>query len=772
MSTAAMSPPDEEQTVLHPPVQLQISGMTCAACATTIEKRLSRIDGVHASVNFASERATVTGMGVKDAIAAVKDAGYTAALLSDIDLAAEAERRITMLRRRLIVAVLLTLPLMDIGLVLALEPQLRFPTWDWLLVSLSLPVVFWSAWPFHKATWTNLRHGMTSMDTLVSLGVLTSFGWSFISILIGAQDQEGYWLGYGITPAGADTLYLDVAAGVEGYWLGYGITPAGADTLYLDVAAGVTCFLLAGRYFEARAKRSARSVLTALRQLAAKNARVLRNGIETVVPVEQLHQSDLFVTLAGETLAADGEVVEGSSSIDTSMMTGEPMPADVTVGSAVLGGTMNLTGRIVARATGVGDHSQLAHMAVLAEEAQARKANVQRLVDKVVEIFVPAVLAIVVLTFFGWWIAGAGTRHALSAGLSVLVIACPCALGLATPTALMVGVGRGGQLGILIKGPEALEASGRIDTVVLDKTGTVTSGEMTLVATLPAKGQDVDRAHRYAAALDQHSTHPVAKAVVAAVKGTIPACPSPRTLAGRGVSGEVEGHRVMVGNPAFLTEAEIKIPAELSHTVEKAAETGRSAVLVAIDGQAAAALVVADTVKPEAPEVIAQLKNMGLRTVLLTGDSKAAAKVVGTQLGTDEVLAEVLPTDKAEVVERFRSKGRVVAMVGDGVNDAAALASSDLGMALVTGTDIAMRSADIICVRHHLGVVPDAIGLSRRTLRTIRGNLAWAFIYNIAAIPIAAAGFLNPLISGLAMSLSSLFVVTHSLRLRNFGTRS
>ena len=747
MSTAAMSPPDEEQTVLHPPVQLQISGMTCAACATTIEKRLSRIDGVHASVNFASERATVTGMGVKDAIAAVKDAGYTAALLSDIDLAAEAERRITMLRRRLIVAVLLTLPLMDIGLVLALEPQLRFPTWDWLLVSLSLPVVFWSAWPFHKATWTNLRHGMTSMDTLVSLGVLTSFGWSFISILIGAQDQEGYWLGYGITPAGADTLYL-------------------------DVAAGVTCFLLAGRYFEARAKRSARSVLTALRQLAAKNARVLRNGIETVVPVEQLHQSDLFITLAGETLAADGEVIEGSSSIDTSMMTGEPMPADVTVGSAVLGGTMNLTGRIVARATGVGDHSQLAHMAVLAEEAQARKANVQRLVDKVVEIFVPAVLAIVVLTFFGWWIAGAGTRHALSAGLSVLVIACPCALGLATPTALMVGVGRGGQLGILIKGPEALEASGRIDTVVLDKTGTVTSGEMTLVATLPAKGQDVDRAHRYAAALDQHSTHPVAKAVVAAVKGTIPACPSPRTLAGRGVSGEVEGHRVMVGNPAFLTEAEIKIPAELSHTVEKAAETGRSAVLVAIDGQAAAALVVADTVKPEAPEVIAQLKNMGLRTVLLTGDSKAAAKVVGTQLGTDEVLTEVLPTDKAGVVERLRSESRVVAMVGDGINDAAALASSDLGMALVTGTDIAMRSADIICVRHHLGVVPDAIGLSRRTLRTIRGNLAWAFIYNIAAIPIAAAGFLNPLISGLAMSLSSLFVVTHSLRLRNFGTRS
>ncbi|MSS46612.1 copper-translocating P-type ATPase [Cutibacterium sp. WCA-380-WT-3A] len=747
MTSTTVDLPDKEQSVLHPPVQLQIGGMTCAACATTIEKRLSRIEGVHASVNFVSERATVTGIDVEHAIAAVNDVGYTAALLSDVDLAAEAERRITMLRRRLIVAVLLTLPLMDIGLVLALEPQLRFPAWDWLLVALSLPVVFWSAWPFHKATWSNLRHGMTSMDTLVSLGVLSSFGWSLIAIVIGAQDHEGYWLGYGITPAGADTLYL-------------------------DVAAGVTCFLLAGRYFEARAKRSARSVLMALGQLAAKNARVLRDGVETVIPVEQLSTSDLFVARSGETLPADGVVVEGSSSIDASMMTGEPIPTDVTIGSTILGGTMNLTGRIVVRATGVGAHSQLAHMAVLAEEAQARKANVQRLVDKIVEIFVPAVLAIVVLTFFGWWITGVGTRHALSAALSVLVIACPCALGLATPTALMVGVGRGGQLGILIKGPEALEASGRIDTVVFDKTGTVTSGDMTLVTTIPVDGHNVDRALRYAAALDQHSTHPVAKAVVAAAEQTIPACPSPRTIAGRGVIGDVEGHHVMVGNRAFLAEGNIEVPDKLNHIVLEAATEGRSTALVAIDGQVAAALVVADTVKPEAPEVIAQLKAMGLRTVLLTGDSKAAAEAVGTQLGIDEVLAEVLPTDKADIVEGLRAKGHVVAMVGDGINDAAALASSDLGMALVSGTDIAMRSADIICVRHHLGVVVDAIGLSRRTLRTIQGNLAWAFIYNIAAIPIAAAGLLNPLISGLAMSLSSLFVVVHSLRLRNFGTRS
>ncbi|MDO4411581.1 cation-translocating P-type ATPase [Cutibacterium sp.] len=747
MTTVTSDEQDEDESVLRPPVQLQIEGMTCAACATTIEKRLTRIDGVHASVNYASERATVTGIDIEDAIAAIKDVGYTAAALSDIDLAAEAERRITMLRRRLIVAVLLTLPLMDIGLVLALEPQLRFPAWDWLLMVLSLPVVFWSAWPFHKATWLNLRHGMTSMDTLVSLGVLSSFGWSFISILIGTQDNEGYWLGYGITPAGADTLYL-------------------------DVAAGVTCFLLAGRYFEARAKRSARSVLTALGQLAAKNARVLRDGTETVIPIEKLHQGDLFVTLAGETLAADGKIVEGASSIDTSMMTGEPMPVDATVGSTVLGGTMNLTGRIVARATGVGARSQLAQMAVMAEEAQARKANVQRLVDKVVEIFVPAVLAIVFLTFFGWWIAGVGIRHALSAALSVLIIACPCALGLATPTALMVGVGRGGQLGILIKGPEALEASGRIDTVILDKTGTVTTGDMALTDRIAAHGHDLKQAHQYAAALDQHSTHPVAKAIVAAVGSTVPQCPSPRTVAGRGSEGEVDGHHVMVGNPAFLTETGITIPAELTEAVDQAARTGHSTALVAIDGQAAAALVISDTVKSEASEVIARLKKMGLRTILLTGDSMAAANAVASQLGIDDVRAEVLPTDKAEVVDKLRNEGRHVAMVGDGINDAAALASSDLGLAMVTGTDIAMRSADIICVRHHLSVVPDAIALSRRTLRTIRGNLVWAFLYNIAAIPIAASGLLNPLISGLAMSLSSLFVVTHSLTLRNFSTRS
>lgn len=741
--TARPAPGDTAVAEPAATVQLQIGGMTCSACAARIEKKLSRMDGVQATVNYATERAMVTGLDADEAIRAVEKVGYNASRLSDVDPVEQAERRITSLRRRLVVATVLTLPLMDIGIVLALAPQLRFLGWDWLLVVMALPVVFWSAAPFHRAMWTNLRHGTTSMDTLVSLGVLSSFSWSVVSMLIGASDTEGYWLGYGITPAGADTLYL-------------------------DVAAGVTCFLLAGRYFEARAKRSARSVLSALGELAATHARVLRDDEEVVVPIHELRRGDLVVVRAGETIPADAEVVSGHSGVDASMMTGEPLPVDVAPGDTVLGGTVNLTGRLVARATGVGAHSQLAQMAALAEQAQARKANVQKLVDRVVGVFVPVVLGIVVLTFAGWWLSGAGIRHAMSAALSVLVIACPCALGLATPTALMVGVGRGGQLGILIKGPDALEASGAIDTVVFDKTGTLTTGRTEVVERCPVPGHDIDSVHLLAAALDQHSDHPLARAVVAAAPGTPPACPDPQTVAGRGVSGVVEGHQVLVGNPAFLAEHDVAPVAEVQAAVEAAESAGRSAVLVAVDGRAAGVLVLSDTPRPEAAEVVGTLRSMGLHTVLLTGDSRRAAASIAAKVGVDDVRAEVLPTDKAEVIESLRAEGHRVAMVGDGINDAAALASADLGLALVSGTDIAMRSADIICVRHHLGVVPDAIDLARRTLRTIRGNLAWAFVYNVAAIPIAAAGLLNPLISGLAMSLSSLLVVTNSLRLRSF----
>lgn len=738
--------PDQVETI-----QLQIGGMTCSACATQIEKKLSRMDGVRVSVNYATESAMVTGLALQDAVSAMKKAGYSAAPLADVDPVVETSRRITLLRRRLIVAVLLTLPLMDIGLVLALAPQLRFPDWDWLLVAMAVPVVFWCAGPFHKAMWSNLRHGTTSMDTLVSLGVLASFSWSAISIAIGASDHEGYWLGYGLTPAGADTLYL-------------------------DVAAGVTCFLLAGRYFEARATRSARSVLAALGQLAATHARVLREGIETVVPISRLCRGDLFVTLAGETIAADGEVVEGTSSIDASMMTGEPLPIEAAAGSRVLGGTVSLAGRLVVRATAVGPRSQLSQMAALAEQAQARKANVQRLVDKVVTVFVPVVLGIVLVTFGSWWLSGAGIRHSLSAALSVLVIACPCSLGLATPTALMVGVGRGGQLGILIKGPDALEASGRIDTVVFDKTGTVTTGRMTVTSITTAdETVDPDEVLALAASLERGSGHPVARAIVSAAATVAGpeldglSCTDLETVAGRGLRGLVDGHRVSAGNAVFLTEGGIGPSPRLSAALAETAARGATPVVVGVDGRAVAVLELTDTLKPEGPEVMAELHRMGLRTILLTGDSRAAAEQAGRRLGCDEVLAEVVPTQKAAVIDGLRDQGHRVAMVGDGINDAAALAGADLGLAMMTGTDIAMRSADIICVRAHLGVVPDAIRLARRTLRTIRGNLVWAFAYNIAAIPIAAAGLLNPLISGLAMSLSSLLVVTNSLRLRNFG---
>lgn len=724
-------------------VALQISGMTCSACATQIEKRLSSLDGVTATVNYATERATVTGMTSSEAIDAVRRTGYSAARAGDVDPAALAASRITGLRRRLIVATLLTLPLMDVGLVLALAPGLRFPGWDWMLVILALPVVAWCAWPFHRAMWANLRHGITSMDTLVSLGVLASFGWTVISMLVAPADAEGYWLGYGITPAGADTLYL-------------------------DVAAGVTCFLLAGRYFEAKAKRTARSVLDALGQLAATSARLLVDGVETTVPVSRLREGDLFVVLASETVPADGAVTQGTSSVDSSMMTGEPVPVDVSAGDRVTGGTVNLTGRIVVRATAVGEESQLAQMAAMADQAQARKANVSRLVDRVVGVFVPVVLGIVVVTVAGWWIGGGGLRYALSAGLSVLVIACPCALGLATPTAMMVGVGRGGRLGILIKGPDALEATGRVDTVVLDKTGTVTTGRMRVVERTCVDGADIDPIHGLAASLESASTHPIAAALVESCPVPVPACSDVRTVSGGGLRGTVEGRAVILGSPRFLGDEGLLLPPDLLRAVEDGASAAMTPVVVGVDGQAAAVLSLADTIRPEAPQVVAELSRMGLRTVLLSGDSQTAARKVGDRLGCDEVLAEVMPAHKAEVIEGLRAEGHRVAMVGDGINDAAALAAADLGLALVTGTDIAMRSADIICVRHHLGVVPDAIRLARRTRRIIRGNLVWAFAYNIAAIPIAAAGLLNPLISGLAMSLSSLLVVTNSLRLRNF----
>lgn len=720
-------------------IELDVSGMTCAACANRIERKLNKLDGVHATVNYATERAVILGTDkgrTPELIKAVENAGYGATEIKEGQPEADGySDRVTMLRNRLLVAAVLTVPLGDMALTLALAPQLRFPGWQWLLIIGALPVVFWCAWPFHRAAWRNLRHGSTSMDTLVSLGVLSAFGWSVVTTIMGDTGTS--------------------------YWLGYGTAPAGADTLYVEAAAAVTTFLLGGRYIEARSKRSARGVLSALANLAPKFVRVVRDGTEQVIPISQLKVGERFAVRPGERIATDGRVVEGNSAIDTSAMTGESVPREVGAGDAVLGGTINATGALLVEAERVGAHTQLAQLAATAEQAQARKAAVQTLVDKVVAIFVPSVLGVAGVTLLAWLVLGGGPRAAFNAAVSVLVIACPCALGLATPTALMAGVGRGGQLGILIKGPEALEASGVIDTVVLDKTGTLTTGLMTVTGWRAYGGLGQDEALALAASLEHHSEHPIGAAIVRAATEralSLGEVTDVQALPGQGVTGRTsDGQPLLAGTPAMLTEHGIALPA------------GESAnVLLARDGEVVAAFDVADTLKPSAAAAVARLKAMGLRTVLLTGDRLATAQAIADEVGADAVLAEVLPTDKAAAIATLQADGRRVAMVGDGINDAAALATANLGMAVVTGTDVAMKAADIILVRASLDAIPDSIALARRTLGTIRGNLVWAFAYNVAAIPVAAMGLLNPLIAGLAMSLSSVFVVTNSSRLRHF----
>ena len=761
-------------------IELDVSGMTCAACAARIEKRLNKMPGVRATVNYATERAIVLGMPADrtpEAVAVVEAAGYRASPAVDGEEAAGSTDRVRLLRNRLIVAALLTVPLGDVAIVLALSPQMRFPGWEWALLVASLPVVFWCAWPFHKAAWRNLRHGSTSMDTLVSLGILSAFTWSLVATIIGSSDQEGYWLGYGIAPSGADALYL-------------------------EVAAAVTTFLLGGRYMEARSKRSARSVLSALGRLAPSTVRVLRDGSESIIPLAELRVGDRFAVLPGERVATDGRVVLGSSAIDTSMMTGEPVPHEVTEGDSVLGGTINTTGALVVEARKVGAHTQLAQMAATAEQAQARKARVQTMVDKVVSWFVPTVLVIALVTLVVWFAVGGGPRVAFSAALSVLIIACPCALGLATPTALMAGVGRGGQLGILIKGPAALEASGVIDTVVIDKTGTLTTGAMAVAgviefdarsAPLTASDSSLTRAVdaepesrlattstgaaavlHAASAVEARSEHPIARAILAAAVAA-DAVDSPaddvQARPGLGATGSRDGVRIAVGNPELMDALGVEVSVPVREVIAAAAGQGRTAVLVATDASLLGAIELVDTLKDSAPDAVTRLRALGLRTVLLTGDNAIVADAVGAAVGVDEVIAGVLPTEKAAVIERLQASGRRVAMVGDGINDAAALASANLGLAVVSGTDVAMKSADIILVRRHLGVIADAIVLARRTLGTIKMNLVWAFAYNVAAIPLAAFGLLNPLIAGLAMSLSSVFVVSNSTRLRHFDPR-
>ncbi|WP_182905010.1 cation-translocating P-type ATPase [Microbispora sp. H13382] len=732
-------------------VELSIGGMTCASCANRIERKLNKLDGVTATVNYATEKAKVTfpvDLDPQSLVAEVEKAGYTARLPEPPkpeQAPGEPQDELASLRTRLLVSVVLAVPV----IALAMIPALQFTYWQWLSLTLAAPVVVYGGLPFHRAAWTNLRHGTATMDTLVSLGTIAALGWSLWALFLGDAGIPGMTHPFAFTIARSD----------------------GSGDIYLEAAAGVTAFILAGRYFEARSKRRAGAALRALLELGAKDVAVLRDGREVRVPVGELAVGDRFVVRPGEKIATDGVIEEGTSAVDASMLTGESVPVEVRPDDAVTGATVNAGGRLVVRATRVGSDTQLAQMARLVEEAQTGKAEVQRLADRISGVFVPIVIALSVATLGYWLGTGEGTQAAFTAAVAVLIIACPCALGLATPTALLVGTGRGAQLGILIKGPEVLESTRTIDTVVLDKTGTVTEGKMTLVDVVATEGQDPEEVLRLAGALEHASEHPIAQAIARRAAERVGPLPAPEDFAnveGLGVQGIVDGHAVLVGRPALLAEWSQHLPPGLARALDEAQAAGRTAVAVGWDGQARAVLVVADAVKATSAEAIADLRALGLTPVLLTGDNERVARTVAAEVGIEEVIAEVLPADKVDVVKRLQAEGRTVAMVGDGVNDAAALAQADLGLAMGTGTDVAIEAADLTLVRGDLRVAADAIRLSRRTLRTIKGNLFWAFAYNVAALPLAAAGLLNPMIAGAAMAFSSVFVVSNSLRLRRF----
>ncbi|CAL9424183.1 Copper-exporting P-type ATPase [Streptomyces sp. enrichment culture] len=750
-------------------VELAIGGMTCASCAARVEKKLNRMDGVSATVNFATEKARVSyapGVSVDDLIATVEKTGYTAqpppppaperpegggtgAGAGAGAGESEGYRELASLRQRFLVSLALSVPVV----LLSMVPALQFDNWQWLSLTLAAPVVVWGALPFHRAAWTNARHGAATMDTLVSVGTTAALGWSLWALFLGDAGMPGMRHGFELTVSRADA----------------------ASALYLEVAAGVTTFILLGRYLEARSKRSAGAALRALLELGAKEVTVLRDGREERIPVAELAVGDRFLVRPGEKIATDGTVVEGSSAVDASMLTGESVPVDVSAGDAVTGATVNTSGRLVVQATRVGSDTQLARMAKLVEDAQSGKAEVQRLADRVSAVFVPGVLLISLGTLGYWLGTGGGSAAAFTAAVAVLIIACPCALGLATPTALMVGTGRGAQLGILIKGPEVLETTRRVDTIVLDKTGTVTTGRMELRDVIAAEGEDEDEVLRLAGALEHASEHPIAQAVAAGAAervGALPAVERFENAAGLGVRGVVEGREVAVGRERLLAESALELPTGLAGALAAAEAEGRTAVAVAWDGKVRGLLAVADAVKDTSAEAVRELRALGLTPILLTGDNRAVAEAVAREVGIDasggRVIAEVMPQDKVDVVKRLQDEGRSVAMVGDGVNDAAALAQADLGLAMGTGTDAAIEAGDLTLVRGDLRVAADAIRLARRTLSTIKGNLFWAFGYNVAALPLAAAGLLNPMIAGAAMAFSSVFVVTNSLRLRAF----
>ncbi|MFD8550067.1 heavy metal translocating P-type ATPase [Streptomyces fradiae] len=746
-------------------VELAIGGMTCASCAARIEKKLNRMDGVEATVNYATEKAKVTyrdaAVSVDDLVATVEATGYTArppappapagapgaSAATGGDAEETGDHELAELRQRLLIALFLSVPVVAMAMV----PPLQFDNWQWLSLTLAAPVVLYAGWPFHRAAWTNLRHGAATMDTLISVGTAAAFLWSVWALFFGTAGMHGMRHPFELTISRGD----------------------GGGNIYLEAAAGVTTFILAGRYFEARSKRRAGAALRALMELGAKEVTVLRDGREVRVPTAELQVGDRFTVRPGEKIATDGTVVEGTSAVDASMLTGESVPVEVAPGDTVTGATLNAGGRLVVEATRVGADTQLARMAKLVEDAQNGKAAAQRLADRISAVFVPVVILLALGTLLVWLLSGAGITAAFTAAVAVLIIACPCALGLATPTALMVGTGRGAQLGILIKGPEVLENTRKADTVVLDKTGTVTTGRMTLLAVHTAPDADEAEVLRLAGALENASEHPIARAVAAGAADAVGDLAVPEDFAnvpGLGVQGVVDGHAVLVGREKLLAEWSIALPAPLAAAKDAAEAAGRTAIAVAWDGEARAVLEVADAVKDTSAEAIRRLRALGLTPVLLTGDNEAVARAVAAEVGIEpeHVIAEVMPEDKVDVVKRLQAEGRSVAMVGDGVNDAAALAQADLGLAMGTGTDAAIEAGDLTLVRGDLRAAADAIRLSRRTLATIKGNLFWAFAYNVAALPLAALGFLNPMIAGAAMAFSSVFVVGNSLRLRGF----
>ncbi|GAA4971808.1 heavy metal translocating P-type ATPase [Pseudonocardia tropica] len=732
-------------------IELAVGGMTCASCANRIERKLNKLDGVTATVNYATEKARISapgGVGLDTLLGTVEAAGYTATPPS-AGADEDPERDLRDLRNRLIGAAVLSVPVV----VVAMTPAWQFVGWQWVSLLLTLPVWGWAGAPFHRAAWTNLRHGAATMDTLVSMGTTAALAWSLYALFLGTAGMPGMVHPFELTISRTD----------------------GSGNIYLEVVAAVVTFVLAGRYVELRSRRRAGAALRALLQMGAKDVTVLRDGAEVRVAVDELAVGEEFVVRPGEKVATDGEVVDGRSAVDVSMLTGESVPVEVRAGDTVVGGCVNSGGRLVVRATRVGSDTALAQMARLVEEAQNGKAEVQRLADRISAVFVPVVAVIAAATLLVWILTGALASTAFTAAVAVLIIACPCALGLATPTALLVGTGRGAQTGILIKGPEILESTRRVDTVVLDKTGTVTTGTMSLTGVHTGDGADEATVLRLAGALERASEHPVAAAIAGAAAervGDLPAVTDFTNHEGLGVQGVVDGHAVLVGRPRLLEQWSVPLSDDLAAVAADEAARGRTTVAVAWDGAARAVLVVADTVKPTSAEAIAEFRRLGLRPVLLTGDNRAVAETVarevGIEPGPDTVIADVLPADKLAVVARLQEQGRVVAMVGDGVNDAAALARADLGLAMGTGTDVAIEASDITLVRGDLRAAADAVRLSRRTLGTIRGNLFWAFAYNTAAIPLAAFGLLNPMIAGAAMAFSSVCVVLNSLRLRRF----